>query len=84
MVPATGCVSGMPACLGGSAHCVLAGEPLKLFLVLLAPGFLLSASLSPVASPAARRKYGHGRNALDNWRGRWERQGEENWFKNMY
>lgn len=69
---------------GGSAPSSLAGEPLKLFLVLLAPSFLLSAFLSPTASPAACRKYGHGRNVLDNWQCRWERQGEENWFKNIY
>lgn len=65
MEPASGCVSGMLVCidgLRGSAHFALAGELMKLPLVLLAPGFLPSASLSPAASPAACRKHGHGRN----------------------
>lgn len=86
MESASGCVSGRRVYidgLSGSAHFALAGELLKPFLVLLAPGFLLTASLSPIASPAACRKHGQGRNVQGNWQCRWERQGEETWFKNI-
>ena len=54
--------------LKGSVHPVLlAGELLRLSLVLLAPAFLLPASPSLTASPAACGSCGLGRNVCDRW-----------------